>query len=395
MEATDVLISGGGIAGLIAAAAFGVAGFGVVAVDPRSSVPGTDLRSTALLQPALDLMASAGLVADGAPLQTMRIMEASGPEGRPRLSRDFEASEIGERPFGRNVPNGRLRQACLDRIAALPRVSVRSGVGFEGLVTRDDQVSVRLTDGSRIGARLLIGADGRDSPVRAALGIGVRTTRYGQKALAFAVGHPVPHGAVSTEIYRSGGPFTLVPLEDRDGRPASSVVWMVDGAEALRLMALPDAAFEDAMSERSAWVLGPLRLASGRSVWPIVSRIADRMTGRRTALMAEAAHVMPPIGAQGLNTSLADLACLLDLARSDPEALGSDAMLDAYDRTRCPRVRARLASIDALNRVSMTGIPIAQDARLAGLAALHGMPALRRAVMRAGTGLSDRATVPA
>ncbi len=87
-----------------------------------------------------------------------------------------------------------------------------------------------LTDGARLSARLVIGADGRDSPVREAAGIGVRTTRYGQKALAFAVTHPEPHDNVSTEIYNRGGAFTLVPLPDHDGRPSSAVVWMDDGA---------------------------------------------------------------------------------------------------------------------------------------------------------------------
>jgi 2-octaprenyl-6-methoxyphenol hydroxylase len=108
-------------------------------------------------------------------------------------------------------------------------------------------------------------------------------------------------------VHRSGGPFTLVPLPDRDGETGSAVVWMETGPEVARLAALPVPAFEAEMTARSCRHPGPLTLASRRSVWPIISQIAARMSGPRTVLMAEAAHVVPPIGAQGLNMSLADL----------------------------------------------------------------------------------------
>ncbi len=391
MNDTDIVISGGGIAGLVAAAAFGSAGFSVICIDPAPPVtdgnaPGADLRSTAFLQPALDLLRNAGVSLSGAALRTMRLVDAGGPSGEVRLGRDFEAADISNRPFGENFPNWQLRYALMAQIGDLSHVSFRPGVGFLSVVTRDDRALVRLTDGTRIAARLLIAADGRDSPVRHAFGIGARRIRYGQKALAFAVTHPVPHGNVSTEIHRSGGPFTLVPLPDHRGLPASSVVWMETGPECLRLKALPPPAFEAAMSERSAFAVGPLTLATERSVWPIVSQIADRIVAPRTALVAEAAHVMPPIGAQGLNTSLADIACLLDLARTG--ILGSPAMLDAYARTRLPRIRARMAGIDLLNRAAMAREAPMTDLRAAGLAALHGVAPLRRALMRAGTGLT-------
>ena len=130
------------------------------------------------------------------------------------------------------------------------------GTGTAGLVARDSEALATLTDGSRIRARLVIGADGRNSPTREALGIGIRTLRYGQKALAFAVTHDRPHDNVSTEIHRSGGPFTLVPLPDRDGKPSSAVVWMERGPETARLRALPPEDFEAELNRRSAGVLG-------------------------------------------------------------------------------------------------------------------------------------------
>ncbi len=391
----DILISGGGLAGLAAAAAFGSAGFDVTCVDPAPPVtdadaPGADLRTTAILAPGAATLARAGLwdrlAPHASPLATMRIADASGDGATPRAIKDFTAAEVSDGPFGWNLPNWLLRREMVAHLATLPSVTFRPGTGTARVMTRTSEARVTLTDGSTLAVRLLIAADGRESPVRAALGIPARTFRYGQKALAFAVTHPVPHEGISTEIHRSGGPFTLVPLPDKGGKPASSVVWMERGPEADRLAALPPSDFEAEATARSAHVLGPLTLASPRQAWPIISRIADRMAGERTALMAEAAHVLPPIGAQGLNMSLADLACLLDLAEADRAGLGSQAMLDAYTRRRHPQVLARVMGIDALNRASMAGLRPLQDLRAAGLAALHGYAPLRRTLMRTGMG---------
>lgn len=395
-ERTDILISGGGVAGLAAAAAFGAAGFSVLCVDPAPPVTsdaeeGADLRTTAFLQPSVAVLEAAGLWARLAPqaaaLKVMRIVDAGGPLPEPRVVKDFDAGEISDQPFGWNLPNWLLRREMVARLAELPNVSFRPGLGTAGVLTREAEALATFTDGSTAAARLLIAADGRGSPVREALGIPVRTMRYGQKALAFAVSHPIPHGNVSTEIHRSGGPFTLVPLPDRDGLPASAVVWMERGPEALRLAALPVAEFEAAMSERSCYLFGPLRLLTRRSVWPIVSQIAQRMSAERVALLAEAAHVVPPIGAQGLNMSLADLGCLLDLAVAAPERLGGREMLAAYHRRRHPEVLARVTGIDALNRASMLAAPALRDVRAKALDALYSAAPLRRTLMRAGLGL--------
>lgn len=395
MERTDIVISGGGPAGLAAAAAFGTAGFSVVLVDPappvtEAAAEGADLRTTAILLPGADLLARAGLwdrlAPHAAALQVMRIVDAGGETPEPRIVRDFDAADISDRPFGWNFPNWLLRREMVAHLAGLPNVSFRPGVGTAGVVTRETEARVALSDGTRLSARLLIGADGRDSPVRRALGIEATTLRYGQKALAFAVTHPIPHKGVSTEIHRWGGPFTLVPLPDHEGRPASAVVWMDRGPEVDRLAALDPAAFAAEASDRSAFVLGPLTLATRRQVWPIIARMAERMTGQRTALMAEAAHVIPPIGAQGLNMSLADLAALLDLAEADRAALGTPAMLSAYESTRTADVRMRVLGVDALNRASMLGARPLRDLRAAALNALYSVTPLRRALMRRGLG---------
>jgi 2-octaprenyl-6-methoxyphenol hydroxylase len=393
IEDIDILVSGGGIAGLIAAAAFGAEGFSVLCVDPAPPVTdetatGADLRSTAFLAPSVALLDRIGvwdrLSPFATPLQVMRIVDAGGAQPEPRLTRDFDASEIGDQPFGWNLPNWLLRREIAARLQQLQTVRFRPGTATAEVVARDEGALVTLSDGQRLRARLLIGADGRDSPVRQALGIDVRRFRYGQKALAFAVTHQPPHDNISTEIHRAGGPFTLVPLPDRDGVPSSAVVWMENGREIARLAALPRAEFEVALNLRSAGVLGHLTQATRLTQWPIISQIADRFTGPRTALIAEAAHVVPPIGAQGLNMSLADLSTLIDLSRADP---GNAAALRAYDRARRPEAYARLLGIDALNRASQAGARPLRDLRAAALGGLYGIAPVRRLMMRAGLGM--------
>lgn len=394
-ESYDIVVSGGGVAGLTAAAAFGGAGFSVLCVDPAAPVTdrdahGSDLRTTAMLQPARDLLDRIGLWPRLAPhaaeLQIMRIVDAGGPAPEPRVTRDFDAADISNQPFGWNLPNWLLRREMVAHLDSLPSVTFRPGTGTTTLLTREAEARVGLSDGTRVRARLVIAADGRNSPIRAAAGIDVTTTRYGQKALAFAVTHDVPHDNVSTEIHRSGGPFTLVPLPDHDGKPSSAIVWMEDGPEATRLAELPVAAFENEMTARSCGLFGPLRLATRRSLWPIISQVADRMAGERVALMAEAAHVLPPIGAQGLNMSLGDLRALLDLAEAAPDQLGGPGMLDSYHRKRHLEIRTRVTGIDLLNRASQLHAQPLRDARAMGLNAIYSLAPVRRTLMQLGLG---------
>jgi len=398
-QSADILISGGGVAGLAAAAAFGTAGYSVIIVDPappvtQATAPGADLRTTAFLQPSIPVLTAAGLwdrlEAHAMPLQVMRIVDAGGPEPVARLTHDFDAADVSARPFGWNLPNWLLRREFVARLAELPNVDFRPGVATLRLFTREAEARVTLSDGAQVTARLVIGADGRHSRVRKSLGIGVRTTRYGQRALAFAVTHEAPHNNVSTEVHRSGGPFTLVPLPDHDGRPCSAVVWMETGPQIERLRALPRDAFALEMNERSCGLYGWLEQASALTVWPIITQMANRMTGQRTALMAEAVHVVPPIGAQGLNMSLADLTALIELSTPDtlgPDTLGNVAMLDAYQRRRMPDIKLRLAGIDALNRASMLASRPLRDARAGALHALYSLAPVRKGLMQLGIGM--------
>ena len=391
----DVLISGGGVAGLAAATAFGTAGFSVLCIDPTPPITdgaaqGADLRTTAFLQPAKEFLDKCGLwdrfSPHAAPLQVMRIVDAGGVDPEPRIIKEFDAADISDAPFGWNIPNWLLRREIIAHLGTLPNVEFRPGIGTQRVVTRETEARVMLSDGNQVAARLLIAADGRNSPARQAIGINVKTTRYGQKALAFAVTHTTPHDNVSTEVHRSGGPFTLVPLPDCDGQPCSAIVWMETGPEVKRLYDLRAEEFEREMNRRCCEILGPLKLISRRTVWPIISQIAERLIAQRTALIAEAAHVVPPIGAQGLNMSLGDLRVLLELAVDAPDDLGSERMLSAYHRRRHPEIRLRVTGIDALNRASMVGAQGLRDMRAAALDALYSVAPVRKTLMKAGLG---------
>ncbi|AJE47891.1 FAD-dependent monooxygenase [Celeribacter indicus] len=398
-ETVDVLVSGGGIAGMIAAAAFGAAGFRTLMVDPAPPVTtgdaaGADLRSTAFLRPARDLFARIGiwerLAPHATPLEALRIVDTvpSDAGGAPhiRAQRQFEGRETADEPFGWNFLNWVIRRELARALPEFPEVELRYGTGFRSLVTRSDAALVTLTDATQVRARLVIAADGRDSPVRTAAGIGVRLTRYGQKSLAFTATHDFPHGNVSTEIYREGGPFTMVPLPDLDGRPASAIVWMNRGPYATELLHMEPARFNTVMTERAAGMFGRMDLASRRAIFPIVTQVADRLAAERVALIAEAAHVLPPIGAQGLNTSLNDLAQLLALADADPVALGSAGMLDAYARARRRDIGLRAQAVDLFNRITRSDEDLLQSLRLVGLKAVHDLTPIRRGVMKAGLG---------
>ena len=401
IQTCDILISGGGIAGLSAAAAFGTAGFDVICVDPTPPVTsreadGADMRSTAMLQPARAMLEAAGiwnhLAPHAAPLQVMRIVDAGGTEPEARIVKDFDASDISDLPFGWNFPNYVLRREMLAQLEALPNVDFRAGTGTTALFTRSKMAKVTLSDGSKIQTKLVIAADGRNSPMRRAAGITVTTKRYGQKALAFAVTHPIRHNNVSTEIHRTGGPFTLVPLPDFDGMPCSAVVWMDEGPKSKARLDMDINAFNDEMSVRSCHHFGPLTLASKRSIWPIISQTASALSAQRVALIAEAAHVVPPIGAQGLNMSLRDMAALLELAVARPEGLGDAEMLMAYDKARMSDIKLRVRGIDLLNRASQASSPAMRDMRAMGLNALYSMGPVRKTLMQMGLGVADKQT---
>lgn len=391
----DILIAGGGVAGLSAACVFAGAGFETICVDPvppitDTAAAGADLRSTAFLLPSVETLTQSGLWAQlaphAAPLSIMRILDAGGETGVIREQADFLAADLGVEAFGYNLPNTLLREKMVCFLKNLANFQLLAPETVGKITPRSAGALVQLGGGDQISAKLVVAADGRNSPLRTQLGIGIKTWRYGQKAIVFNTSHTKPHQNVSTEIHRSGGPFTLVPLEDPY---KSAVVWMERGPRAAELFNMDDASFNAALTERASGALGAIELIGNRAIWPIIAQRAERLNGPRTALLAEAAHVIPPIGAQGLNMSLADLATLKNLvveARDAGQDIGSPALLQKYHRSRWPDMAARIAGVDLLNRTSMAEKPFVKDLRRTGLKWLHGVKPIRNELMKRGLG---------
>ena len=394
----DIFISGGGIAGLVAAVAFGTAGHTILLADP-APVPhphqdsNTDPRSTAFLLPSQALLEKAGLWSaleeHSTPLNGLRVVDTNGWPPKITESRLFLPDDLNETTFGWNIPNSVIRTETIRIANGLSNIELVHCVGFRSMLTRTDQALVTLTNGRRLRVRLVVAADGHRSPVREAAGIGTETTSYGQKALAFEARHSLPHQCNSIEIYNEGGAFTTVPLPDTAGEPASAIVWMNYGTKSQALSALPELDFNAEMTLRSCGLLGPMERAGPVRMWPVITQKARRMTAERTALIAEAAHVLPPIGAQGLNTSLRDVALLLDIAETEPCRLGSSSQLSSYEKSRSAEISLFTCAIDLFNRTCMSSNPGVRLLRRGGLAAVHDLVPLRRAIMRAGIGGLD------
>ena len=390
---TDILISGAGIAGMILAALLAKRGFHVMLVDPSPPArnikeDSSDLRSTAYLAPSRDVLEAAGLWDTLAPhavaLNALRVVDSTGWPPRMIDSRTFLPADLGRDSFGWNIPNWRARKVLSDTLRQTDGVDLRLGVEFTDMLARDKECLVRLSDGSTVRAALVVGADGRASAVRVAARIDARTRRYGQKALAFAVTHTQPHRNISTEIYNSGGAFTTVPLPDVEDQPASAIVWMNDGRRAVDLVGADAGPFHAQLNLRSLGMLGEMQLTSPLRSWPIVTQTVARLTAKRCVLIAEAAHVLPPIGAQGLNTSITDIAVLAKhLTTSDP---GNAANLRAYEQARTRDIRLRAGVIDLFNRVCQSDGAAIQKFRRLGLQTVHDIPPLRQRVMEAGLG---------
>ena len=391
-KSTEILISGGGIAGLTSACAFAKAGFDVICVDPLPPITDSvstqsDLRSTAFLQPARNTLENAGLwecfEKFATPLEIMRLADAGGINNEIRMVADFNALEISDAPFAWNLPNWLLRRELVKHIQSLSNVTLLFGQKTGRVTTRIAE-SLVMVGNEQYSCQLLIGADGRNSSTRQEMKIPVKTWRYGQKAISMAVCHSSPHKNISTEIHRSGGPFTTVPLPDNNGNHMSSIIWMEKSDRANMLYKMDEEQFNQELNKRSCNILGEIKLASQRNLWPIISQKSNEIYGQRFALIAEAAHVIPPIGAQGLNMSLRDLEALLELTNS--HEIGSTSHLEAYHAERKSDIDLRIRGVDALNRAAMAENQNLRTLRLKALQTLHGLAPIRKTLMKKGLG---------
>jgi 2-octaprenyl-6-methoxyphenol hydroxylase len=379
-----VAVVGGGPAALTAAIALASAGI-ETAVVARPQAAAADNRTTALLMGSVRALETLGVweacAPQAAPLRTMRIIDDTGRLVRaPELR--FEASEIGLAAFGYNIENRHLLAALDRRACASPslRLLADAAVAVE---LEEGRAVVRLGSGETLTARLAVGADGRRSLCRAVAGIETERTAYPQTALTFNLTHTRPHQDISTEFHTASGPFTLVPLPGL----RSSLVFVVDPAEAPRLSALADDGLADEIERRSHSILGKVTVEDGRGAFSLTSEVARCFSAHRLVLVGEAAHVMPPIGAQGLNLGLRDAATIAELVvavRRDGGDVGADAATADYELMRRADVMSRSLGVDLLNRSLLSDFLPLQGARGLGLYLLDRIGPLRRAVMREG-----------
>ena len=389
-RASDVLIAGAGLAGLAAALGFARAGFDVVSCGAAERTGRG--RTVALLDGSVGFLDSLGLWPalrlNAAPLRSLRLIDDTKGLFPPRPV-EFHAAEIGLEAFGWNIENDRMADALaaeVDHAARLERMA--SGVAAYDF--GPGAVRARLEDGGAISARLAIGADGRESKARRAAGLEARVHAYGQSALTALLAHRLPHHGFSTEFHTSSGPFTLVPLPATESAPhRSSLVWVMADNDASRRGALDDNALAGEIERQAQSLLGAMRIEGERGMFPIVRQILPRIVAGRLALIGDAAHVFPPIGAQGLNLGLRDVeaivACAVE-ARDAGRDIGGPEALAAYESSRRPDIALRTGIVDGLNRALLARFAPADFARGAALSALSTIGPLRRFVMREGVG---------
>ncbi|MCP4382190.1 MAG: UbiH/UbiF family hydroxylase [Hyphomicrobiales bacterium] len=377
-QVVDVIVAGAGPSGTAAALSLAQIGYSVTIIAPAERP--ADRRTVALLAGSVTFLDALGVwpfvVEKAAPLRSLRIVD-----GTQRLIRApevlFHAAEIGHDAFGHNVANA-------DLTAALARLCNQRGIprlvaSVDRVDMNADLVTAVLDTGETVSARLIVAADGRRSRVRRSSGISVREWTYKQSALVANLSHTQPHHDTSTEFHTEGGPFTLVPLTGN----RSSLVWVSHPSETDRRKAEDPAALAREIERRSASLLGAITVDGPVQAFPLSGMATSRFAGQRVALVSEAAHVFPPIGAQGLNLGYRDVAALAGIlaGAADP---GQVDLLADYDRSRRVDAYTRTAAVDALNRSLLTGFLPVQALRGAGLFILDRVPTLRRAVMRQG-----------
>jgi len=391
-----ILIVGAGATGLSLALSLASRHIASTVVGiPDTRITG---RTTALFEGSLRLLRHLDVWAEcealAAPLSTMRIIDDTGSFFRPPPA-SFKARELGLEAFGANIENRILVDILSRHVRRSSLINFHEN-WVKDFNTSETQVSVTLENGEQIHADVLVGADGYNSPARHAAGIETRNWDYPQMALTCILAHQRPHQDISTEFHTRQGPFTFVPLTGTEGaHHRSSLVWLTDKAHAVHLQKLSASALADTIEKQGHSFLGKIALLTEAHIFPMRGMVAKRLGARRIALIGEAAHAFPPIGAQGLNLGLRDVAHLVDVFETafiQKKDMGADEARALYDRTRASDIAVRAQGVDLLNSSLLAPFLPVDLLRGAGLLALETIPVLRKTIMR--TGLMPQGTPP-
>lgn len=400
-DSVDVCILGAGPVGGSLACRLAEGGLRVLVVDraalPPMESPDFDGRGYAIAAGTQPLLENAALW-PALPIQPCPIEAIHVTDGRPGLpasplSLHFDRRELGEEsgPFGWMVEARALRIALNRRLHA-GRGIILAAPAEAQVERREEEVRITLSTGARYRARLVVGAEGRQSALRRSAGIPVIRYPYRQSGIVCAVAHDLPHDNSALEHFLPGGPFAQLPLGPTPGAPhVSTIVFTEKTAVADALSRLGPEAFTREVERRMGGHLGAIRLLGRRWVYPLSALLATRYVDRRMALVGDAAHGIHPIAGQGFNLGLRDAIVLSDLVL-ETVALGGDlgdpALLARYQRQRRPDNLAMLAATDALDRLFSNDNPAVRLARDLGIAAVHRLPPLKRYFMRRAMGLS-------
>jgi 2-octaprenyl-6-methoxyphenol hydroxylase len=393
----ELAIAGGGLNGLLLGIACAGAGLEVAVVDredPAKMLSARfDGRTSAIAYGSRLVFEGIGLwpqiAGEAEPILEIRVADDASP-----LFVHYDHRELappGERaPLGYIVENQVLRRVLIERVNALPGLRLLAPRSVAGMVASAASAAVTLGDGARLGCRLVVGADGKDSPLRRAAGIRAVEWRYRQTGIVTTVQHERPHGGVAIEHFLPAGPFAILPMTGS----RSSIVWTEHADLAPRLLGLPDSEFAAELGARFGDFLGAVTPVGPRWSYPLYLMQAERYAARRLALIGEAAHVIHPIAGQGLNIGIRDVAALAELivdTRRLGLDIGEDGVLESYESWRRPDALLLAAVTDGLNRLFSNEIGPVRLARDVGLAVVNQLPPLKRLLMRHAMGvLGDR-----
>lgn len=388
MERADAVVAGAGLSGLTIALALAEAGLKVVVIDrtdPRAAVAGDgDIRTTAISLSSRRLLTALGAwaaVADGAePILDIRVSDADSP-----ISLHYDHRAVGDEPMGHIVVNNELKKSLLDRLAAQPGVTVAGPGTITELEVTPAAATLALADGRRLTGALVVGADGRESAVRALAGLRVTRLPYRQSSIVDTIGHERPHHGLAHERFLPGGPVALLPLPGS----RSALVWTERSAVAERIARMDDDAFAAALTERFGDSLGRLRPLGPRRVFPLELVAAESFVADRVALVGDAAHAMHPVAGQGFNLGLRDVAALAEVM-ADAVRLGLDpgsaTVLRDYQRRRRFDSVTLMASTDGLVRLFSNDVGPVRAVRDLGLGVVERIPPFKRMAIRHAMG---------
>lgn len=392
----DVAIIGGGLNGLTQAIALARHGISVVVIDredpARAVGAGFDGRVSAIALASQRMLAAIGLwqhVSESQPMWDIRVSD-----GDSLLFLHYDHRDLGPEPFGYMVENRVMRQAQQAAIAELSNLELVAPMTAQSIVYGQPgsglPAELTLGNGRRIAARLVIGADGRQSAIRTAAGIPTLDWSYHQTGIVCTVQHDLPHEGVAQERFLPAGPFAILPMaDDADGKHRSSLVWTEPTERAAAIMALDDAGFAAEMRQRFGSGYGACVITGPRWSYPLSFTLAQRYTAHRMALIGDAAHGIHPIAGQGLNLGLRDIAALTE-ALVDAKRLGLDIgridVLDRYERWRRFDTVLLSTTMDALTRLFSNDVTPVRIARDLGLGIVNRITPLKKIFMRHAMG---------